>query len=188
MSSLTFANPSPQVHPVSGAPGGRPSVLGICANPPNPPNSPVLTGSAPGMEAASHVPSVQPWAGLVLWASCGCSSSIVPPSQVVLCVPSHVAVLPTLAGAGLLVTVQHAALFCPCSAISLSQGHSGGFQLLCYMQPCVSPSPLLIVSWVIQKWGDQLWCSWSQSEIRRETWALCVLSGHVGKCMDLLVK
>lgn len=95
---------------------------------------------------------------------------------------------PHPSGAGLLVTVQRAALFCPCSAISLSQGHSGGFQLLCYMQPCVSPSPLLIVSWVIQKWGDQLWCSWSQSEIRRETWALCVLSGHVGKCMDLLVK
>lgn len=40
MSSLTFANPSPQVHPVSGAPGGRPSVLGICANPPTPPKLP----------------------------------------------------------------------------------------------------------------------------------------------------
>lgn len=37
---------------------------------------------------------------------------------------------------------------CPCSAISLSQGHSGGFQLLCYIQPCVSPIPLLIVPWV----------------------------------------
>lgn len=95
---------------------------------------------------------------------------------------------PHLSRAGLLVTVQHAALFCPCSAISLSQGHSGGFQLLLYTALCEPHHPFPLCLGSFQKWGDQLWCSWSQSDIRRGTWALCVLSGHVGKCMALLVK
>lgn len=47
MSSLTFANPSPQVHPVSGAPGGRPSVLRICANHPPSPQTPLYSQDLP---------------------------------------------------------------------------------------------------------------------------------------------
>lgn len=99
MSSLTFANPSPQAqaHPVSGAPGGRPSVLGICAN--HPPQTPLYSQDLPlAWRLLPMCPLCSPglaWCyGHILW----CSSSIVPPPQVVLCVPSHVAVLPALAG------------------------------------------------------------------------------------------
>lgn len=144
---------------------GGPQLLENCANPHS---TPLYTGSAPGMEAASHVPSVQPWAGLVLWASCGCSSS---------CVSSICHLLSLFSPPEPGRFACHCAACCSVLSLLSHFAVTGAFwgfpASVLYIALCEPHHPFSLCLGSFQKWGDQLWCSWSQSDMRRGTWA-CV--------------
>lgn len=181
-SLLTFANPSPPGSPLSRVPGGRPSAPGdLCRGP-----CCVLTGSAPGMEATYHILAVQPWGWPdtvgILWVLIFlCTTS---PGCSLCAISCHCSPQGRLA--------CHCA-FC-CSVLSLLShfpitGTFWGFPAsVLYTALCDPHHPFSLCPWGHSRSRVTSSGTPGPKQIRRGMWVLWVLSGHLGKCMDLLVR